>query len=140
MSDEGDVRGIVLAHGSMAQGLTDAVTRIAGIDPGILIPLSNQGKSPQALEDEVMAIVNGESMILFVDLGSGSCAFTAKRCSKGDHRLPVVTGVNLPLLLDFVFSRHLPLHELIPRLVGKGREAIAASPDYRDYVDPPVSS
>jgi mannose/fructose-specific phosphotransferase system component IIA len=35
-----------------------------------------------------------------------------------------VCGVNLPILLDFVFNRHLPLDELVPRLVEKGKGSI----------------
>lgn len=140
MSEEEGVRGIVLAHGVMAKGLADAVAKITGIDPQVLLSVSNDGKSPQALEEEILRLVGEESVILFADLSSGSCAFAAKRCSKGDRRLPVVTGVNLPLLLDFVFNRHLPLEELIPRLVAKGREAIGASPDFQDHADPPLSS
>jgi mannose/fructose-specific phosphotransferase system component IIA len=37
----------------------------------------------------------------------------------------VISGVNLPLLLDFVLHRDLPLPELGPRLVEKGRNAIS---------------
>ena len=140
MSEEGGVRAILLAHGSMAIGLVDAVTKISGIGPEVLTPVSNEGKSPQALEEEIHEIMGDESMILFTDLGSGSCAFAAMRCLQKDCHQAVVTGVNLPILLDFVFNRHLPLGELVPRLVEKGIEAVKASPGYQENVDPSLSS
>jgi mannose/fructose-specific phosphotransferase system component IIA len=140
MSDEGGVRAILLAHGSMARGLVDAVTKISGIESGVLTPVSNEGKSPQALEEEINQIMGTESMILFTDLGSGSCAFAAMKCLQKDCRQAVVSGVNLPILLDFVFNRHLPMEELVPRLVNKGIEAVKASPEYQKNVDPSLSS
>jgi mannose/fructose-specific phosphotransferase system component IIA len=39
-----------------------------------------------------------------------------------------VCGVNLPILLDFVFHRDLPVDELVSRLVGKGRDGIRTLP------------
>ena len=36
----------------------------------------------------------------------------------------VVCGVNLPILLDFVFHRDMPLDELVERLLDKGRDGI----------------
>ena len=40
----------------------------------------------------------------------------------------MVCGVNLPILLDFVFHRDVPLDELVTRLVEKGREGIRPLP------------
>jgi hypothetical protein len=39
----------------------------------------------------------------------------------------VVFGVNLPMLLDFVFHRDLPLDELQHRLLARGRAGICSS-------------
>jgi mannose/fructose-specific phosphotransferase system component IIA len=40
----------------------------------------------------------------------------------------VVTGVNLPMLLEFVFHRDMPFDELLPRLEAKAREGIRVLP------------
>ena len=39
----------------------------------------------------------------------------------------VVSGVNLPVLLDFVFHRDMPLAALVERLVEKGRAGITGA-------------
>ncbi len=125
MSDAA-VRGIVLAHGTMAAGLVDAVRQITGADADLLIPLSNRGLSPEALAAEVRAHVHGPT-IVFTDLQTGSCGFAVRRYCQDLPDLIVMSGVNLPVLLEFVMLRELALAELIPKLITKGRSAIGSS-------------
>lgn len=127
MSDAG-VRGIVIAHGDMAAGLVDAVKRIAGISGDFLQPLSNQGLGPDALAQQVRALATDAPTIVFTDLQSGSCGFAARRCVQELSSVVVISGVNLPILLEFVMRRQLPLVELVPFLLAKGRSAINCSP------------
>ena len=49
MSDQREVRGVVVAHGSLAAGLVDAVRSIAGAAADSLHPISNHGRNPEAL-------------------------------------------------------------------------------------------
>lgn len=127
MSEEG-VRGIVLAHGEMAKGIIDAVRHIAGVGGDYLVPLSNRGLGPEPLADELTRLAGDQPTIVFTDLQSGSCGFAARRCLQAGARIVVISGVNLPILLEFVMRRQLPLDELVPFLVGKGRAAINCSP------------
>jgi len=140
MSEEEGIRGILLAHGTMAMGLVDAVRKISGVDADVLIPLSNEGKSPQALEEELERIMGVDSMILFTDLASGSCAIAARKCFRDNCHQAVISGVNLPILLDFVFNRHLPMGELIPRLVEKGIGGVKAAPEFSQNADQSLPS
>ena len=127
MSESG-VRGIVIAHGDMASGLVDAVRHIAGVTGDFLTPLSNRGLGPDALAQEVRKLASDEPTIVFTDLQSGSCGFAARRCSQEMSQMVVISGVNLPILLEFVMRRQLPLDQLVPFLLGKGRNAISCSP------------
>jgi PTS system mannose-specific IIA component len=127
MSESG-VRGIVIAHGDMASGLIDAVKHIAGVSGDFLMPLSNRGLGPEALAQEVRKLASDEPTIIFTDLQSGSCGFAARRCVQEMPRLVVISGVNLPILLEFVMRRQLPLEQLVPFLLNKGRSAISCSP------------
>ena len=127
MSESG-VRGVVIAHGDMATGLIDAVRHIAGVTGDFLRPLSNRGLGPDALAQEVRSLAAGEPTIVFTDLQSGSCGFAARRCVQDSPNLVVVSGVNLPILLEFVMRRQLPLDQLVPFLLAKGRASINCSP------------
>ena len=127
MNDPLPVTGVLVAHGSMAQGMMDAVRKISGAGEEHLHALSNDGKSSESVQAELDAIIGENPAVIFTDLASGSCALAARVCCRDGRRRVVISGVNLPMLLDFVFNRHLPLDELIPRLLGKGREGLQSS-------------
>jgi len=127
MSEVEPVRGILLSHGRLAEGMVDAVQRIAGLEEGVLVAMSNDGKSPQGLADQVDALVGSASVVIFTDLGTGSCALTAHLTCRNHGRRTVVFGMNLPMLLDFVFHRELPLAQLVPRLLEKGKEGVRSA-------------
>jgi mannose/fructose-specific phosphotransferase system component IIA len=93
-----------------------------------LTPLSNRGLGPDALAQEVRKLASNEPTIVFTDLQSGSCGFAARRCVQEMPELVVISGVNLPILLEFVMRRQLPLEQLVPFLLNKGRSAIVCSP------------
>jgi len=120
------IRGILISHGEMAQGMVDAVRKITGVGPEALVALSNEGLGPEALLARVGEWVGEGPVILFTDLQTGSCAFAARFVCRDPGSRTVVFGTNLPMLLDFVFHRELPMDELVERLVDRGRAAIRA--------------
>jgi len=128
MSSLPPVRGVLVAHGAMATGLVDAVRKIAGPDPEALVPLSNDGRNPDELAEEIEKVVGDDPAIIFTDMQSGSCAMAARlTCRERPHRV-VVCGANLPMLLDFVFNRSLSPPELVERLLERGKAAIRSVP------------
>jgi mannose/fructose-specific phosphotransferase system component IIA len=125
MSDK--VRGLIVAHSSLAAGLVAAARQISGVEADALAALSNEGCGPEALIRSVNEAVGDHPAILFTDLASGSCAFAARKISMERPGTGVVCGVNLAMLLDFIFHRDLPLPELVDRLVEKGRLGISGA-------------
>ncbi len=119
------VRGLIVAHSSLASGLVSAARQISGVEEEALAALSNEGCGPEALIQAVNEAVGDRPAILFTDLASGSCAFAARKISMQRPGTGVVCGVNLAMLLDFLFHRDLPLPELVDRLVEKGRVGIS---------------
>ena len=43
------VRGLIVAHSSLAEGMVNAVRRIAGAEEEALKPLSNEGSGPAGI-------------------------------------------------------------------------------------------
>lgn len=128
MSEPRTVRGVLLAHGGMARGMADAIQRIAGVGDEALTPLSNDGKGPDEILRELEAVTGDGPAVIFTDLFTGSCALSARKACLEKGERAVIFGTNLPMLLDFVFHRHLSLEELVPRLVEKGRDAVQSAP------------
>jgi N-acetylgalactosamine PTS system EIIA component len=138
MSEGAPVHGVLVGHGGMPAGMVDAVQRITGCEPDALVPLSNRGLSPDALAEEVVRLLGVEPAILFTDLQSGSCGFVAQRLARTRSGLVVISGVNLPLLIDFVMNRQQPLEQLVPRLLARGRAAMGCAPASLDQHERPA--
>jgi mannose/fructose-specific phosphotransferase system component IIA len=108
----------------MAAGMLDATRKIAGAPADALVAVSNETMGPEDLVRAVSDLAGDEPAVIFTDLQTGSCALAARFVCRNPAGRRVVFGVNLPMLLDFVFHRHLPLDELVERLVERGRSAI----------------
>ncbi len=118
------VHGVIVAHSDLAESLARVVEKISGIE-GVLVAISNDGLGLEALRDRVAAACRGPTLV-FVDLGSGSCGMAGRGLAHGTPDVAVLTGTNVPMLLDFVFHRDMPLAELAERLAVKAREGIRA--------------
>lgn len=119
------VRGVVLAHADLAEALVHAVECISGVNDA-LIAISNEGLRPEELRLRLQTETTGGPAIIFADLSSGSCAFAGRMIARSCEGVAVLTGANLPMLLDFVFHRDMPLPELTERLLYKGRSQMSA--------------
>ena len=120
------LRGIIVAHGDMAQGLVTAVRHITGAEDGVLVPITNRECSPDELSARIAAALEGGPAIVFTDLQTGSCGFAARRLTRDRSDIALIGGVNLPLLVDFVMNRSMDPRALVDRLVEKGRASIIA--------------
>jgi mannose/fructose-specific phosphotransferase system component IIA len=121
MSDE--LRGVVVCHGRLAGALVEAAEQISGVT-GALTAVTNTGCDRGTLEERVAEAVGAGPAVVFVDLASGSCLFAVLNRLRAVVGAKVVTGVNLAMLVDFVFHRTLPPEEAAARAAIAGGKAI----------------
>jgi mannose/fructose-specific phosphotransferase system component IIA len=114
---------VIVSHAAVAQALVAAVAAITGIE-GALTPVSNEGCGTDALTERLRQAVGTGPAVLFVDLPGGSCLTSSVRYAKQHAEVAVVTGVNLAMLLDFVFHRDIAPAEAARRAVDAGAKAI----------------
>jgi mannose/fructose-specific phosphotransferase system component IIA len=120
----GELRGVVVGHGGVGAALVAAAEEITGIH-GVLAAVSNAGADRDGLEERVVDAVGDRAAIVFVDMPSGSCMIAAMRRLALRPDIKVVTGVNLAMLLDFLFHRDEPVAEVARRAAESGAKSIA---------------
>jgi mannose/fructose-specific phosphotransferase system component IIA len=119
-----ELRGVVVGHGGLSGALVAAAEEITGIR-GVLVAVSNSGADREALENRVVDAVGDHTAIVFVDMPSGSCMIAAMRKVAARDDIRVVTGVNLVMLLEFLFHRTEPIAEAAKRAAESGAKSIA---------------
>ncbi len=117
------LRGVVVGHGEVARALVDAVERIAGSD-GALAAVSNTDCDRATLEQHLLEAVGDGPAIVFIDMPSGSCLFAAMNRLRALPEVRLVTGVNLAMLLEFVFQRDGAIDAVAEQVVEAGTRAV----------------
>jgi mannose/fructose-specific phosphotransferase system component IIA len=104
MSDE--LQGIVVSHAQLAEAMVAAVGEITG-QRDALVPVSNEGCSRALLTGRLSEAIGARPAVVFVDLPGGSCLQAALAYLRSHRDVAVVAGVNLAMLVDFVYHRDL---------------------------------
>lgn len=122
---------MIVAHGGLAEGFLSALARVAGPQEN-LWPLSNEALSGEALMTRIGELLDeragGREVFVFTDLDAGSCGLAGRRLLADERVRAVFFGVNLPLLIEFVFLQAEPLEKLVPLMIAKSRAALGVRP------------
>lgn len=122
-------RAIVTGHGSLPQGLVNAVDCISGRGSDFLV-LSNYGLAGADIEEKLreQATLN-DIKVFFTDLPGGSATVAVRRMMRTDPSLVLVTGANLSTLLEFVFLTDTDPANAARTAAEKGRGTLVAFGD-----------
>lgn len=111
-------RAIVAGHGTFAAGIVSAVDQITGLGH-LFIAVSNADCGAAEIDAMVRAsLAQSGATVIFTDLPAGSCTMAARRLSRLEPGITLVTGATLPMLLAFALGAD--VHEA----VAKAREAM----------------
>lgn len=98
------VRAVIAGHGSFATGMISAVEQITGRG-AVFFGISNAGRSLEDIQATLLrALDDTGARVVFTDLPAGSCTMVVRRLLRERPTLSLVTGVNLPTLLDFAMQ------------------------------------
>lgn len=122
------VPALLVMHADLAEALLHAASAVYGPIEGIEV-LSNSGLSREALEARIVEQVTHwrHGGLVLTDFWGGSCHTCGLKATRGRGEILLLTGVNLPVLLDYLHNRdRFTASELADRLQTKGRESIRA--------------
>ena len=127
MSDPSGVRALVAGHGDFAAGLISAVEAVTGRG-ALLEPIRVQGLSGEDIQHVLRDRVAASGVrVIFTDLQAGSCTMAARRLLREVADVMLVSGTNLPMLLDFVMSTAPDPHVAARAAVERARSAISVA-------------
>ena len=120
------VPALLVTHADLGAALLRAASRVYGPVDDVAV-LSNEGLSREQLEASIVSHVKGWSQggLILTDFWGGSCHICGVAATRAQGHVVVVTGLNLPLLIDYLHNRESQDAEtLADRLTQKGRDSI----------------
>ena len=120
------VPALLVMHADLATALLHAASSVYGEIGGVQV-LSNEGLSKTQIEERIASEVAHwrEGGLVLTDFWGGSCHTCAMAAARGNGRIVLLTGVNLPMLLDYLHNRdHFGMDDLAERMLQRGRDNI----------------
>jgi mannose/fructose/sorbose-specific phosphotransferase system IIA component len=111
---------IIVTHGRLASALIETSRMIMGEQQDLYAVELEEGQSPEDLRDRVEALL-GEKTLILTDL-FGASPFNVS--IKLLDRAEVVTGANLPMLLELLANRDLEVSDAAVLAESSGREGV----------------
>lgn len=126
MSEPSGVRALVAGHGDFAAGLISAVEAVTGRGE-MLEPIQVKGLCGEDIQQLLRERLRATgALVIFTDLQAGSCTMAARRLLREEAHVVLVSGTNLPMLLDFVMSSSPSAYDAAHAAVERARSAISA--------------
>jgi PTS system mannose-specific IIA component len=126
---------VIVAHGPLAEALAQTAALIVGGAPPAVATVAVTGlEQPDRLKDQIQAAVKqvnqGFGVVLFTDMFGGTPSNIALSFLK-ENEVEVVSGVNLPMLVDILYTRTgKTLAEFCRATVDAGRSSIQLAGEY----------
>ena len=121
------LRGIIIGHGDFAEAMLKTAEQIVGEQSGVEV-ISNRGLSCDSIVNTINDAILKDDVnrtIIFLDLPGGSCTISCYSLLKEKRDLHIISGVNLPMLIEFFMLRDkYSADELVTILVKKGKANI----------------
>ena len=101
---------LVVGHGKVPSGLRDAIRLIAGDQKELYIVDFTSEITTKEYEEKVGKCLDDletrcEGILVFADMAGGTPYTIVKKLSQKHDKITIITGVNLPMLLEVVTIR-----------------------------------
>ncbi|MEM3926391.1 MAG: PTS sugar transporter subunit IIA [Desulfurococcaceae archaeon] len=121
---------VLITHGKYGEGLVDALALLLGDEAikGIHVITLGPLDSPESLYEKIKDVVNGvdheKGVLILVDLFGGTPSRVAAQLLSEGFNVEVISGVNLPMLVEIVLQRDKTAKDLVEIAIRSGVEGI----------------
>jgi len=119
---------LISGHGQISLGVLDAFEMIFGADPDVqAVPFLKGEGLPQVNEKftNVYNTLDGnQELLILVDVFGGTPYNAAAQLAFGKENVDIVTGVNLPMLLEAAAGKNQSLAQLVEYLKEVSKDSI----------------
>jgi len=121
---------VLITHGKYGEGLVDALALLLGDEAikGIHVITLGPLDSPESLYEKIKDVVNGidheKGVLILVDLFGGTPSRVAAQLLSEGFNVEVISGVNLPMLVEIVLQRDKTAKDLVEIAIRSGIEGI----------------
>lgn len=98
------IKIVLISHGPFCQGIKKSSEMIAGKSDSLQAVPFLEGENPEDYRSKLEKVLGNEPAIVLADLKGGTPYNTALYLSK-NHKIRLITGMNLPILLSLLTSR-----------------------------------
>lgn len=134
--------GIILAsHGEFAEGIHQSGSMIFGeqanVKPCILKPSEGPQDIRKKMEDAIASFDQQDEILFLVDLWGGTPFNQASALKDGHENWAIVTGLNLPMLIEAYASRMSmdTAHEIAMHIAKTAKEGVRIQPEDLEPVE-----
>lgn len=126
----GQIGIVLVTHGNFGSNLLESAQLILGPQENLVcVPVPPQAGGDEIIGEIKQAVVEGNrgnGVLVLTDLFGGTPTTLSLSLLK-DHNMEVVAGVNLPMLIKALQSRHLSLEDMAQAVREAGRKGIVVA-------------
>lgn len=120
---------VIASHGNLAKGLLQSATMIFGKQTNIATVTFEEKETPDDLiikfRTALSKFDSADAVLFLVDLWGGSPFTVASHfVSQQPEQMAMITGVNLPIVMDAFTIRDQPLDKVVDHLEKSGQKGI----------------
>ena len=120
---------VIVAHGHLAEELKRATEHVVGPQEAFLAIAvaaeDDRARRQSEICDAADSVDQGQGVVVVTDMYGGSPSNLSLRACRPSNR-KILTGVNLPMLIKLMKTRHLSVEEAVSKAEQAGRRYIAS--------------
>lgn len=125
---------LIISHCTLGESMKDTVALIIGPRENVgALALNKNDKVEhfsESLKKAVEKLDAGDGVLIFADMLGGTPCNAAMALYMGSEKVRVITGFNLPVVIEAIMHSNKPLDELAGLVTAKSGKTILDAKDY----------